>query len=395
MTDFTGVQAVIESALDRVYPAAQVVIHQRGQVAFSGAYGFLDPEARAHPTQWDSLFDLASVTKLFVVAAFMTLVEESKVDVDQPVSSVLPEFSGLRPILPYEDPLKPGQHVEVVTERGDVDAGQITFRHLLSHSSGLPAWRPIWQQASAEAGRSLAFETHFAYRPSQRTVYSDVGLILLGIAIERLAGQTLDEAVQTRVTQPLGLDHTTYLPKDLTGLANLSGLRARDPGLPARDPGLTKIAPTEFCRWRNRRIVGEVHDENAASLGGVAGHAGLFSTADDLARFGQSFLDASLLSRATIAEMTRVQAEDGPVRRGLGFALWSPDPEASGNAFSPSAFGHTGFTGTSLWIDPERALVVACNTNRVYYGRDASGILALRVALHRAIVQAIDSAGRV
>ena len=134
------------------------------------------------------------------------------------------------------------------------------------------------------------------------------------------------------------------------------------------------IAPTEWCAWRKRRVLGEVHDENAARLGGVAGHAGLFSSAPELARFGQAYLDggAPLLAPATVAEMTRLQMEDGAIRRGLGFALWSPDPEASSNPFHPSAFGHTGFTGTSLWIDPSRALLVALLTNRVYYGRDAA-----------------------
>ena len=151
------------------------------------------------------------------------------------------------------------------------------------------------------------------------------------------------------------------------------------------------VAPTEFCAWRGRRIIGAVHDENAARLGGIAGHAGLFATASDLARFGQAFLDGSLLSRETVAEMTRVQAQDGDIRRGLGFALWSPDPAASGNPFGPGAFGHTGFTGTSLWMDPGRGLVVAALTNRVYYGRDADGIGAFRVALHRAIVEAVGA----
>jgi CubicO group peptidase (beta-lactamase class C family) len=376
MTDFAGVEAVITGGLDRVFPAAQVHIRHRGQTVFARAYGYLDPETRERPAQLDTLFDLASVTKLFVVTAFMTLVEAGEVGLDQPVSTVLPEFSGERPIRPYEDPLKLGQFVEVVTESGNVDAGQITFRHLLTHTSGLPAWRPIWQQATAEIGRKMALGTHFAYRPGMRTVYSDVGLILLGMAIERLSGQGLEQAVRQRVTAPLGLGRTGYLP--IVGRRALDAPEALAP---------SNIAPTELCRWRGRRIVGEVHDENAASLGGVAGHAGLFSTADEVALFGQSFLSAARLRPDTVAEMTRLQAQDGAVRRGLGFALWSPDPEASGNAFSQSAYGHTGFTGTSVWIDPERELIVACNTNRVYFGRDADGILAFRVALHRAIVQ--------
>jgi CubicO group peptidase (beta-lactamase class C family) len=183
----------------------------------------------------------------------------------------------------------------------------------------------------------------------------------------------------------------------------LAGAPAEHPNhdqylIPNTQDPIPNIAPTEFCAWRGRRIVGEVHDENTYRLGGVAGHAGLFSSAHDLATFGQSFLVTGqypipntqhLLCPATIAEMTRLQAQDGVVRRGLGFALWSPDPEASGNPFSRAAFGHTGFTGTSLWIDPERSLVVAVCTNRVYYGRDAGGILEFRVRLHRAIVEQV------
>jgi CubicO group peptidase (beta-lactamase class C family) len=138
--------------------------------------------------------------------------------------------------------------------------------------------------------------------------------------------------------------------------------------------------------------VGEVHDESAWRLGGAAGHAGMFAHARDVAAFGQSFPDASLLRRETIAEMTRLQAAFENVRRGLGFALWSPDPEASSNPFSPATYGHTGFTGTCLWMDPTRALVVALLTNDVYGGREGRGIAELRVKVHRAIVESVDAA---
>jgi CubicO group peptidase (beta-lactamase class C family) len=213
--------------------------------------------------------------------------------------------------------------------------------------------------------------------------------------MERLAGQTLDAIVRERVTGPLGLSHTGYRPVSDACHAERSEASRSPETRSFASLRMTcadeYIAPTELCAWRNRRIVGEVHDENAAGLGGVAGHAGLFSTASDVAAFGQVYLDGGrpLLHADTVAEMTRLQAEDGAVRRGLGFALWSPDPEASGNPFSQRAFGHAGFTGTSLWIDPDRALVVACLTNRVYYGRDTAGILAFRVALHRAIVESV------
>lgn len=379
--DLTRAETVIQKSLGRVFPAAQIVVRWRGETILSRAYGWLDPETQQRPTQLDTLFDLASVTKLFVVTAFMTLVEQGQVALDQPARTVLPEFDGLRPIYAYDDPLRPGEQVQVVPPtEAKVDAGRVTFRHLLSHNSGLPAWRPLYKEGSPQAARQLALTTYFSYPTGTRAIYSDIGLILLGMSIERLTGLALDQVVHQCVAMPLGLVRTGYRPigHQRTG---------SDPQPPALN-----IAPTEVCKWRNRRIVGEVHDENAAGLGGVAGHAGIFSTATDTARLGQMYLErgAPLLSAQTVVEMTRVQAEDGMTRRGLGFALWCADPEASGNPFSPRAFGHTGFTGTSLWIDPERDLVVACLTNRVYYGRDASDILAFRVALHRAIVKVVD-----
>ena len=372
--DFSAVDRVIRAALERVFPATQVVVLHAGQVQFAASYGWLDPETRLRPVTPDTLFDLASVTKLFTVTAFMVLVEAGRVGLDQAVQTVLPEFSGPRPIQPYEDPLAPGQWVQVETgtASAEVDAGMVTFRHLLAHTSGLPAWRPLYREPSPDAARRMAFDTFFSYPVGSRTVYSDIGLILLGLSIEQLTGLPLDQAIARLVSEPLGLQHTRFLP--VGGTVTV------------------QAAPTEECRWRGRRIVGEVHDENAARLGGVAGHAGLFSTAGDVARLGQMYLDRGrpILQPATVAEMTRLQAQDGDVHRGLGFALWSPDPEASGNAFGPAAFGHTGFTGTSLWIDPSRELVVAVMTIRVYYGRDAGAILAFRVGLHGAIVEAAD-----
>jgi CubicO group peptidase (beta-lactamase class C family) len=284
---------------------------------------------------------------------------------------VLPEFSGDRHIQPYENPLDWGKTVSVTDQSGAVDAGRVTFRNLLAHNSGLPAWRAFKDQPDAGSAMRLALNTFFSYPIGARVVYSDVGLILLGLAVSRLAGSPLDETIYKHVTKPLGLS-AHFQPADpLQSTQN--------------------IAPTEFCKWRKRRIVGEVHDESAWRLGGMAGHAGLFAHASDVAAFGQSFLDASLLQRETIAEMTRLQAEFENTRRGLGFALWSPDPEASSNPFSRATFGHTGFTGTCLWIDPERALVVALLTNDVYGGREGRGIADLRVQIHQAIVESVDT----
>jgi CubicO group peptidase (beta-lactamase class C family) len=376
--DFSTLEAIMQHAVPHVCPAAQLVVRWRGATVYERVYGWIDPTMRHQPTQSDTLFDLASVTKLFVVTAFMRLVEAGAVALDQPLSSALPEFRGTRPIQPYEDPQQSGALIPVETAPLEADVGRITFRQVLTHTAGLPAWRPLFREDTPAAAWHMALTTACANRPGTQILYSDIGLILLGLAIERLTGNTLDLVVARQVTQPLGLQHTRYLP------------------LHAADWHTTTIAPTELCCWRNRRIHGDVHDENAAGLGGVAGHAGLFSTAADVARFGQMLLDAGdpLLDATTVANMTRLHAEHGIIRRGLGFALWSPDPAASSYPLSLRAFGHTGFTGTSLWIDPQRSLVIALLTNEIYHGRVERGIGSLRVAAHQAIVQTIDQAGR-
>ncbi len=376
--DTTTLQTILHGAAQTTAPAIQLAVRRRGRLIFSAAYGRLDPDTRQHPTRCDTLFDMASLTKLFVVTALMTLIEAKQLTLDQPVSTVLPELNETRPIQPYEDPLSPGEWVTVSDETETVNAAEITFRHLLTHTSGLPAWRPLYQQPSAEAARRMALTTFFSYPTGSRVVYSDIGLILLGTAIERITGLRLDAAVGEHVTGPLGLERTHYLPLDS----------------PPTQDELDHIAPTEFCRWRNRRVVGAVHDENAYRLGGIAGHAGIFSTAEDIAAFGQMTLDGGgkLLSAETVSEMRRLQTAGMSTRRGLGFLLWSANSAASSNPFSQSAFGHTGFTGTSLWMDPGRDLVVALVTNEVYNGRKNRKIGALRVAVHRAIVSAVPAA---
>lgn len=366
MPTFSSVESILRDSIPAVAPAAQLVVRWRGEVVHDQAVGVLDPETDPMAVTAETRFDMASVTKLFVTATFMRLVEDGVVSLDMPVSHVLPRFSGVRPIQPYEDPLQSGDFI-TIARGGQVDAGAITFRQLLTHTSGLPAWRPLFRESSAEAARAMAIDTHFSYPPGTRVIYSDIGLILLGLAVERLTTLPLETAVARSVAGPLELSHTGYRPTTDTN-----------------------VVPTEVCAWRGRRVRAEVHDENAARLGGVSGHAGLFSTAADVARFGQSFLDGSLLRPATVVEMTREQARDGDLRRGLGFLLWSPDPEASSHPFGPRTYGHTGFTGTSVWIDPDRGLVVALLTNRVYHGRALAGIARLRVDLHRAIVAALS-----
>jgi CubicO group peptidase (beta-lactamase class C family) len=362
------VDTALDEALGVTFPAAQLVVLHRGDVIFDKAYGFLDPDTRLQPTNRDTRFDLASVSKLFTVAAFMTLVEEGRVSMDAPVCTALPGFIGLRPISPQPDPLGSGKMIAIVPPTDErVDASAITFRQLLSHSSGLPAWLPLWKQhpvPSRSALIDIAIATDFAYPPGNKVVYSDVGLILLGAAIEHITGQQLDTIVRERVTEPLGLHSVAYGP------------------LPTDN-----VAPTEFYAHQNRRMCGEVHDENAWALGGVSGHAGLFGHARDVAAFGEVLRlaligDHHFLQQDALREMTQLQAQDGDVRRGLGFSLWSPNPRAMSHALSQHTFGHLGFTGTSLWVDPKRELTFACLTNHIYYGREGKDTMTpFRVAL--------------
>ncbi len=367
------VNELLQAGVGTVYTAAVVHVRQGGQTVYEQAAGYIHPEVVPFPATSETQFDLASLTKLFVATAFLLQVASGHVTLETPVHTILPEFRGLRPIQPYEDPLQPGRWVTVSEEKGPVNADEVTFRHVLTHTSGLPAWRPLYM-APPRHRRMRVLHTAFAYPPGRRVVYSDLGFMILGWALEAIMGASLSSVLDTLVCKPLGLQ----------------SVRFRTAG---NYRGITHIAATERCAWRQRRVWGEVHDENAWALGGVAGHAGLFATARDVAAFGQAWLDA-LRGRGPFAtlgslaqEAVRLHAEDHHVRRGLGWALWSPAPESPSRPFGPRAFGHTGFTGTSLYVDPERNLVVAALTNRVYYGRMSQPIARWRYQLHHILSQ--------
>ena len=386
-------EAFLLSGLDKVYTAAALHILVNGQAAWQGAYGQLCPEQGQHPTRSDSLFDLASLTKLFTATALMRLLEAGKAELDTPGGAILPAFRGKRTIGASEDPLR---GVMLPAEPGE--AGQsvalerIRLRDLLMHTSGLAAWRSVYavggdkeivlqphEVATALRQQRMAavYAYDFAYPPGARVVYSDLGFMLLGEAVQMLSGLPLAEAIDREVCTPLGLQRTTYNP-------------LRQPWAEGN------VAASEVCPWRQRRLLGEVDDQNAASLGGVAGHAGLFSTAQEVARLGQMYLDGGrtacgqVLQTGNVLEMRREQVNLGGLRRGLAWVLQTPQGCSCGSRFSPQSFGHTGFTGTSLWIDPQRNLVVAALTNRVYFGRDAGQITQFRPALHDLIIQCLE-----
>jgi len=384
--------AFIHSQLGVVFPSCVQLIQRAGELIWHQAYGYLDPQEENYPAQLDSLYDLASLTKLFTATTFMRLVERGLVGLDMPVGEVLPALRGQRQIGAAEDPLKnirldPDRHYSGLP----VDLRQVTFRRLLTHTSGLAAWRSLFAIGGRTGPVPVPHETpdelrrqrleavygyDFFYPPGEQVEYSDLGFILLGEAIQTLTGKPLEDTLYQEVIQPLGLNTTLYNP-----LAH--GVKSE------------RIAPAEVCAWRHRRLVGEVDDENAASLGGISGHAGLYSTAQEVARLGQMYLQegchqgVQLLAPETVAEMTREQAAWNGLRRGLAFVLPTTHACSCGTRFSQNSYGHTGFTGTSLWVDPKRSLVVVAMTNRVYYGRGSDAIQNFRPALHDLIIETL------
>ena len=395
-----ALETLIGEHLGATFPALVLTVVLRGEVLVNAAWGWLDAETRQRPTPPDALFDLASLSKLFTATAFLRLASAERVALDTPLVEIVPEFgaTGARPLNGGQDP---HTHVMLPTPPEALgqtaDPARVTFRHLLTHTSGLAPWRAVYEVAGppppppdrpdpiprAERWRralDALCRYPFVGQPGDGVVrYSDLGLMLLGEAVARLDGASgaLDAALATQVTEPLELASLTFNP--------LAHGRER-----------TRIPPTELdTTWRKRRCWGEVHDENACGVGGVAGHAGLFGTARDVAALGQAWLsrDPRLgIAPPLMNEALREQARTGAVRRGLGWALKAAEDAQCGERFSAESFGHTGFTGTSLWCDPRRALVVAALTNRVYYGRRPEDIRAFRQALHTRIAEIVDGA---
>jgi CubicO group peptidase (beta-lactamase class C family) len=381
-------RTIVEAHLGATFPALSIAVLHRGAWLAQANAGWIDPETRQVPVTSETLFDLASVTKLFTETAFLQLVSSNKIQLDDPLIEVIPAFgaSGPRPLDGGQDP-----HTREMLPTPDdvvgktIDPALVTFRHLLTHTSGLAPWRDVFN-ASGQAppspdepdpiprderwAQSLAALCYYPFvgQPGEAVRYSDLGVMLLGEATARLHGTDhVGAAIRFHVTQPLGLESPVFNPVREFGIDR------------------TTTAPTEYDDlWRKRRCWGEVHDENACGLGGIAGHAGLFAKAADVALFGQAWLarDQRLsIAPELMSDAVREHRRNG-FRFGLGWMLKAFAGSSAGDRFSMNAFGHTGFTGTSLWIDPEKQLVVACLTNRVYPGRGYEGILPFRRALH-------------
>jgi CubicO group peptidase (beta-lactamase class C family) len=300
-----------------------------------------------------TLFDLASLTKVIATTTMaMLLYERGLLDLDAPLAAVLPEFT---------------RDAEKDPRRRDV-----TLRMLLAHSSGLPAYEKLFLKARTRNELlEAAFTAPLTADPATRAEYSDIGFILLGVALERLADESLDRFCQREIFAPLAMTNTTFNPP--------AEIRS-------------KIPPTaDDQTFRHRIIQGEVQDENASVLGGVAPQAGLFSTAEDLAKFAHSMLNGGrpILRPETVALFTRRESAPAGTTRALG---WDTPSSASqsGRYFSPQSFGHLGYTGTSLWIDPTRQLSITLLTNRTWPDCTNQAIKQVRPKFHDAVIEALD-----
>lgn len=338
---------VIEESIGDVCTAAVLHVRKDGKVVGEAAFGERAPGEAVVTV--DCIFDLASITKLYVSTALLALHDRRKLALDDRIESVIPEFAGR-----------------------DRRRAQVTFRHLLTHTSGLPAHVNFRDELGAKAVIARVCNTPLTASPGTKVTYSDLGFMLAGETVSRIAQLPLDEAVEQLVLAPAGCAETGYRP-------------------PLND--VDRIVCTQRDPWRGRLLRGEVHDENCWAMGGVAGHAGLFGTAADTARLAEVYrvggaLGAErTLERATARAAVREQAAGADERRGLGWALRASDQHSSGSRLSANAYGHTGYTGTSVWVDPLRGLTVALFTNRVFCSRDPEPIRALRAAVHDAVVE--------
>jgi serine-type D-Ala-D-Ala carboxypeptidase len=410
---FKAAFSVLETAIaERAFPAASIAVTHQGRLVAVKAFGTpiyeintegppsLSPGAPSlpgaprladftrpgfprcgdfdFPITPSTLFDIASLTKVVATTTMsMILYDRGLLELDAPVTGVVPEFAADSSGNP-----DPRRH-------------QVTFRMLLTHSSGLPAYEKLFQKArTKDELLRAAFTIPLSADPGARAEYSDVGFIVLGTALERIAQEPLDIFCQREIFGPLAMSHTTFnpAPEMRTKIPPTADERTADVRqADERQQKETGASANTRSTFRNRIIQGEVQDENAFVLGGVAPHAGLFSTAEDLARFAQAMLEAGnpIVRPETVALFTRRESSPSGTTRALGWDTPS-NPSQSGKYFGPASYGHLGYTGTSLWIDPARQLSVTLLTNRTWPDCSNQSIKQVRPKFHNAIIEALD-----
>ena len=351
--NFFEVEKIIQDAIsDSAFPGAVVLIEKNSKIVFEKAFGHFTYDKNSRPITLSTLFDLASLTKVIsTTTCTMICIDKEMFKLDDKVSKYIPQFASN-------------------------NKKNITIRNLLIHNSGLPAYKRYYKMFdNANDVLNDIYTTKLEYATGTETVYSDLGIIMLGKIIEKVSGMTLDKFAQKEIFYPLGMKNTLYNPPD----------------------SLKEFcAPTEYDDyWRHRQIQGEVHDETASLLGGVAGHAGLFSTAEDIAKVLQMLLqngkynDRQIVNAATVELFTKRQNKEST--RALGWDTKAKVKSSAGDLFSEDSYGHTGFTGTSVWTDPEKKLFVVFLTNRVFPTRENHKLFEVRPALHNAVIRAMEN----
>ncbi len=349
-------------------PGAVLAVGQHTGVAAIKAFGVANGIGEQRPMTEGTIFDMASVTKPMATAtSIMVLLEEGRLRLDDPVIRFFPEFVG------------EGKET-------------VRIRHLLTHTSGIPAWASTYIACHGpEEVIPYICSLPLEYPTGSKVVYSCLGFILLGELVRRLSGQGLNEFAQERIFTPLAMNRTRFNPP----ASWRDQIAATEIGNGFEQGMVGPEAATSFKGWRTHLLIGEVHDGNAWGMGGVSGNAGLFSTAHDVARFAMAYLNQGvldgdrLLSSQTVRAMTTNYTAGLNEHRGLGWSMKDREYSSAGDLFSDRAYGHTGFTGTSLWIDPELDLFVALLTNRVH--PDCKGsVVRLRPLVHNAIAAAIE-----
>jgi CubicO group peptidase (beta-lactamase class C family) len=370
--DFHTVESAFQDAVAQgVFPGAVVLVSKDGEIVFEQAFGSRSLIPEKTPLKPNTIFDLASLTKpLATSIAIMLLVREKKIRLDDQITRFIPTF-------------------------GVFGKSTATFRQMLNHSSGLPAWKPFHEEivkmekagrinfVASRAAKSFVYEQIHREKPLSASgaqgLYSDLGFMILGESVEVVSNAMLERFCQDRIFKPLGLRSTAFV--------DLSQLRTR-----RLQPVEEMIAPTENCPWRKKILCGEVHDDNAYAMGGVAGHAGLFSSAQDIHAL-LACLNRCLhgkddfLPKALLEEFLAKDEKVPNSTCALGWDTPSPDKSASGSHFSPRSVGHLGFTGTSVWWDLEKNCHIILLSNRVHPTRKNEKIKEFRPHVHDLIMQ--------
>jgi len=349
------------------FPSAAYLVTERGRPVFADAVGHAVVEPYRIAASLQTIYDLASLTKPLVTGLLCARrIDAGELTLDSAVAHYLPEF-----------------------ER--TDKQMITVRQLLTHTSGLPAWRPLYILAEGERDRALSVivAEDLEYKPGTRVVYSDLGFITLGFLLERFTGKQISDLARFEIFEALRLQSTFFNPE----IAMQTGIAACETGNAYERATSREMGTPEYANWRENLIWGEVHDGNAHFLGGAAGHAGLFSTARETARIAAQFLadQSEILSQRT-CELFRTNMTGGlEEARSIAWQLAVSPESAAGPSLPPDSYGHSGFTGTSCWIDPDRERIFILLTNRTHArSLPFANINSVRREFHRLAVAALE-----